>query len=281
MLLVPMLAGCVGPEVPDDAIVLTDPALPGLQFEVWIQEVGHRIQLHGMATNTGDKGHWLRLGCGHPWETTLLGPDGQDIGFIEVLEEAACAPVFDILQPGQSKDILYSWDYRDHDRDGGESRPIVAGTYHWSLAFAVRDSDVTLGHTFQVVVAQEPTDFALSLQPGRDGDAYVVAAAVTNRGAETVLYEGCGTEWASRILDANQHEVPLEPMFQCLGFQSTTFEKGATRETRFSWNTMVWDAANETASPAAAGDYTWEITFQSQGGNGGGNVTQRAAFTVN
>lgn len=289
LLLTTLLAGCFGPpEPPESATVDTDPALPGLDFAAWTEERGGRIQLHAQVVNHHDEGYWYRVNCGHPWEVELVGPDGP-VEFREVQEPAGCAPQHEIMQPQQHIDTLYSWDYQDHDPETESAQPVAPGTYNWTIRFTVRDFDETLEASFQVEVPEgdgDPdnddgsddgngsngtprplADFRMDVDVEGTGP-YNVTATVRNEGDASPTFDtGCGHEWSWRILHHGD-QVPTEPYGTCAGFETTTFPPGHEETFTWSWDGTVWDAETETASPAPAGEYVWEVRFGLHGTQG-------------
>ena len=149
-LLVP-LAGCFGPpDVPDDATVTEGPQ--GLVLSSWTGMRGGRIEFHGVIENTGDEALDIRTGCGEPWTSTLVGPNGT-VPYVQVLEEPGCAAYWDALRPGAHLTFLHSWNFRGHDPEAGESWTLSGGTYAWTLRFELRDDTTALETTIAIPVA--------------------------------------------------------------------------------------------------------------------------------
>lgn len=271
------LSGCLSPDIPEDAPVAEDEALPGLKLTAWTEEIPGRTRMHGVIENHGDVSYDIRIGCGHPWTSTILSPDGQEVRFREVLEEPGCAPFWDVLAPGGDMEVQYSWDGRDHDVENDIHTQMPDGLYLWSLQFHLRDRDDFLEVLNPIIIGADPLEaFEMTLSPHGQ---YAVDVAVHNNGAAQPFWSGCGAEWDWSILDGNGTPLLLEPMATCQGFSETTFEAGAWHNATFQWDGRIWDADTETLSDAPAGDYAWQIRFGLQG-TSGEVLVEQATFRI-
>ncbi len=260
LLLVP-LAGCFDAPVPDDAIETRSPDMPGLKLTTWVLEEGGRLRMHALVENLGSESYDIRIGCGHPWDSRITGPDG-DVHFREVAEESGCAAFWDVLRPKATMDTLYSWDYQDHDLEAGTSTPVPAGDYTWVLRFNLRD-DRFLESRIPITISALD-DFSIEL----DGDGPSVHVTVRNNGdTSPTFWTGCMTEWDVEIYHEGQ-PVPREPMFTCQGFEETTFPPGHVINGTFTWDGKAWDADSESTYDAEPGMYEWRISFGLQGTSG-------------
>ncbi len=280
------LAGCFGPpEVPSDATIAVNDALPGLTMSAWTEDVGGRIRMLALVENDGPETYDIRVGCGEPWRSHLTSPLGEEIHYREVLEEPGCPTYWDVLRPNAELETLYSWNFKDHDLDEGTSTPVPAGVYDWILQFTLRDSDEVLETRIPIRV-DPPNEsplggFHMALATGTVGSTYGVNVTVHNGGATSpTFWTGCGMEWNIRILDADGDEVPQRDVFTCEGFTETTFPAGDTVYAEFFWNSTTY--AGDADHLVPAGTYQWEVTFGLQGTapDQGPTMTQRAAFEV-
>ena len=103
----------------------------------------------------------------------------------------------------------------------------------------------------------------------------------TNEGADAKV-EGpicSGTPWAFRLLRAGK-EVPMHPpMVRCLAYGESEWKAGAKLDATTTWNgTVVAD--ERTYTPAEAGDYVLEATFNVIRGEERLPVTVRLPITV-
>lgn len=139
------LAGCFGPpDIPQDAATDTDEALPGLALSAWTDEHGERVRMHGVLVNSGQESYDIRAGCGEPWNSTLVAPDGSHVNYVQRPVEGNCAAVWDVLRPKAHLEVLYSWDFQDHDIENNVHEPVPPGNYTWVLQFSLRDRPETL-----------------------------------------------------------------------------------------------------------------------------------------
>lgn len=133
-----LAAGCIGPpQAPADAVTATDPALQGLVLSAWTDAHGERLRMHGLLHNDGGS-YDIRYGCGEPWNSTIVAPDGAVVPYRQVMEDPKCPVLWDVLRPGAYLDILYSWDYRAHDPEAGSHVPVAPGNYTWVLQVSLR-----------------------------------------------------------------------------------------------------------------------------------------------
>ncbi len=256
------IAGCIGgPDIPADAKVDTDPALDDLTLSAWLVNHDDRVELHGIVENKGDSSHDIRVGCGEPWHPVLEGPDGRQINFFQIVERVGCPgqAVWDVMRPGNTKETLYSWDYRDHDVMNGTATELPAGTYVWTLIFELRDRDEKLAVSFPIdhPGGDELKGFTMAM----DADNGTYTATIQNDGRGAPLANiGCDHEWSWRVLGP-EGEVPLAPTFSCDGFATKRLQPGWMATSDFQWDGMAWNATTETKEPAGPGPFTVEATF--------------------
>lgn len=81
MTFVALLAGCSAP-VPDDAVAVTNDALPGGTMHVWLDAAPDRTVFHGVFTNDSGRLVTIRdafhLG---PWDLTVLDEAGTEVRY--------------------------------------------------------------------------------------------------------------------------------------------------------------------------------------------------------
>ncbi len=283
VLLLVSLAGCFGsPEPPEDAATDQRDGLPGLTLYAWTVDVGGRTRMHALVENDGPHNYDIFVACGEPWRSRIIGPDGQDVHFIEVLEEPGCAKYRDVLRPNGDIDVLYSWNYRDHDVRNSTSTPVAPGMYEWVLQFTLRESEQFLEVRVPIQVVGDDDGplaaFSMQLKTGTVPNGHGVNVTVHNGGSDNPdFWTGCSMEWSVRVLDSDGDEVPVDWGGNCAGFINTVFPAGSHHYAEFFWNGTT--PAGDAYHVVPAGQYFWEVSFGLKG-TGDDVLTKRAAFTV-
>ncbi len=275
------LAGCVGgPDIPSDAATDTDPALEGLKLSAWTNFENGRLRMHGIVENLGDASHDIRIQCGEPWTTYIEAPDGRHIEFFEIVEEVNCVSLWDVLRPGNDIEVLYSWDYREHDLFNNTHTELLGGTYTWFLAFETRTRDEKLAVSIPIEHPGGDPLKGFRMDVEHDG-ALGFTVHVENDGEGAPLAEmGCGREWHIRIETAAGDEVPQEPMHTCLGFRTVHLGPGWTNTTTLQWDGMMWNATSQQNEPAPPGDYRFVATFGLRLAGREPSITDSVEFTL-
>lgn len=128
------LAGCTT-TIPDYALLVQDPALPGAHLYAWLEPGDNRTTVHAYFDN--DAGRPLVVRDTHvfgAWNLTFLDAAGQPVRFDHRL---GCPRFFDnILPDGGERDLRYTWLHRDYERTIGcssdpipRAQPVAAGEY--------------------------------------------------------------------------------------------------------------------------------------------------------
>lgn len=275
------LAGCIsGPDIPADAATDTDPALDGLQLSAWTELVKGRLRMHGIVQNLGDTSHDIRIQCGEPWTTSIVAPDGRHIEFFEIVEEVNCVSLWDVLRPGNDIEVLYSWDYREHDVFNATHTELLGGTYTWNLAFETRTRDEQLAVSIPIEHPGGNPLKGFDLDVAHDGELGFTVDVQNNGNGAPYAEMGCGREWHLRIESSAGDEVPMEPMAMCLGFQTLHLPPGWSNTTRLQWDGMMWNATTQSKEPAPPGDYVFIATFGLRLAGREPSMTESVAFTL-
>ena len=141
-LLLATLSGCAEPPaVPDDAVMVRQPGLDGLELSAWVEQRNGFTYLRGVVHNTGDSVFETKEDCGYLWQSEVRGADGA-LHAYKPPSDHVCDWAYDFLRPGGHREFLHSWDGRFWNgttASEAEAWDAPAGDHTWTLRFLLRD----------------------------------------------------------------------------------------------------------------------------------------------